>query len=122
MKYLFTTLTFLVGANCFAGDKVELFTDSKTCSVKEVGYIFKTNPIVINGTVWEVNDSFAGCEVKIPKFLFEKTYSRCYLTGVLMQSGGSCDFGLRTEGDTKAYMFEFNVRPSTSCRYTCEEL
>ncbi|CAK2501835.1 conserved exported hypothetical protein [Vibrio crassostreae] len=115
-------LIALLASPTLASQLTEVFTDESDCSVKQVGYALKDNPVVFFGEHWR-GKYFSGCNAFIPKKEFDKDFSICYLTGVSVKAIGSCRFGENTNDDgVKGYIFEFDDQGSTSCRFTCVKL
>ena len=105
----------------FGADSTLLFTDEESCSVKEVGYGVKSNPVQFKGKRWII-EKHSGCTVEINGSDFEKRFSICFLTGLHSFEPGYCHFrSYENDGKIK-YIFEFNDTTKLSCQFTCLKL
>ncbi|MFA0631070.1 hypothetical protein AB4589_25530, partial [Vibrio sp. 10N.222.49.A3] len=57
-------LIALLASPTLASQLTEVFTDKSDCSVKQVGYVLKDNPVVFSGEHWR-GKFFSGCNAFI---------------------------------------------------------
>ncbi|WP_135275781.1 hypothetical protein [Photobacterium damselae] len=68
------------------------------------------------GEQWKVDNIYSGCEVLVPKEIFEKKFSICMLTGIEIKTQGGCTLFKRGSN----YIFSFDDYLGVSCFCSCE--